>query len=96
MPATLTYPGIYVEEVPSGVHPIAGVWPSCTVPATPAGSFFCDDPMSLAVLAPMMSMPARRESPPTLGGPVFRFLAHPQDPAVVLQRLGNRRPADLP
>ena len=25
MPATLTYPGIYVEEVPSGVHPIAGV-----------------------------------------------------------------------
>ena len=25
MPATLTFPGIYVEEVPSGVHPIAGV-----------------------------------------------------------------------
>src|SRR5262245_47810436 len=24
MPATLTYPGLYVEEVPSGVHPIVG------------------------------------------------------------------------
>jgi phage tail sheath protein FI len=24
MPQTLTYPGIYVEEVPSGVHPIVG------------------------------------------------------------------------
>ena len=24
MPATFTYPGIYVEEVPSGVHPIVG------------------------------------------------------------------------
>ena len=25
MPATYTHPGIYIEEVPSGVHPIAGV-----------------------------------------------------------------------
>ncbi|HMO65639.1 MAG TPA: phage tail sheath family protein, partial [Verrucomicrobiota bacterium] len=25
MPATLTYPGVYLEEVPSGVRPIAGV-----------------------------------------------------------------------
>lgn len=25
MPGTYTYPGVYVEEVPSGVHPIAGV-----------------------------------------------------------------------
>lgn len=25
MPSTFTYPGVYVEEIPSGVHPIAGV-----------------------------------------------------------------------
>jgi phage tail sheath protein FI len=25
MPATLTYPGVYIEEIPSGVHTIAGV-----------------------------------------------------------------------
>jgi phage tail sheath protein FI len=25
MPVTLTYPGVYVEELPSGVHTIAGV-----------------------------------------------------------------------
>jgi uncharacterized protein len=30
MPATLTYPGVYVEEVPSGVRPIAGVSTSDT------------------------------------------------------------------
>ncbi|HEU4396856.1 MAG TPA: phage tail sheath C-terminal domain-containing protein [Actinomycetota bacterium] len=30
MPATFTYPGIYVEEVPSGVHPITGASTSDT------------------------------------------------------------------
>ncbi|PYS20624.1 MAG: hypothetical protein DMF72_20430 [Acidobacteria bacterium] len=30
MPATLTYPGVYIEEVPSGVHTIAGVATSIT------------------------------------------------------------------
>ncbi len=30
MPTTFTYPGIYVEEVPSGVHPIAGASTSDT------------------------------------------------------------------
>ena len=26
MPPTLTYPGVYIEEIPSGVHTIT-VWP---------------------------------------------------------------------
>lgn len=30
MPSTFTYPGIYVEEIPSGIHPIVGVSPSDT------------------------------------------------------------------
>src|ERR1700722_6759498 len=30
MPASFTYPGVYVEELPSGVHPIAGVATSDT------------------------------------------------------------------
>src|SRR6202042_1165112 len=30
MPASFTYPGVYVEELPSGVHPIAGVATSNT------------------------------------------------------------------
>ena len=30
MPATLTYPGVYVEEIPSGVHTITGVATSIT------------------------------------------------------------------
>ena len=25
MPATLTYPGVYIEEIPSGVHAIVAV-----------------------------------------------------------------------
>ena len=30
MPATLTYPGVYIEEVPSGVRSITGVATSIT------------------------------------------------------------------
>ena len=30
MPASFTYPGVYVEEIPSGVHPITGVATSNT------------------------------------------------------------------
>src|SRR3954447_13123418 len=30
MPSTLSYPGVYIEEVPSGVHTIAGVSTSDT------------------------------------------------------------------
>ena len=30
MPPTLTYPGVYIEEVPSGVHPITAVATSIT------------------------------------------------------------------
>src|SRR5438067_8048518 len=30
MPATYTYPGVYVEEIPSGVHAIVGVATSNT------------------------------------------------------------------
>ena len=30
MPATYTYPGVYVEEIPSGVHTITGVSTSDT------------------------------------------------------------------
>ena len=30
MPATLSYPGVYVEEIPSGVHTITGVATSIT------------------------------------------------------------------
>src|SRR5664279_1408886 len=33
MPATLTYPGVYIVEAPSGVHTITGV-------ATSVGAFF--------------------------------------------------------
>src|SRR5438067_13667277 len=31
MPATLSYPGVYIEEIPSGVHTITGVATSITV-----------------------------------------------------------------
>ena len=30
MPATLSYPGVYIEEIPSGVHAITGVATSIT------------------------------------------------------------------
>src|SRR5215216_621885 len=42
MPGTYTYPGVYVEEVPSGVHPIAGVSTS----ETAFVDFFTRGPMN--------------------------------------------------
>ncbi len=30
MPPTLSFPGVYIEEAPSGVHPITGVATSIT------------------------------------------------------------------
>ncbi len=45
MPSTLTYPGVYVEEIPSGVHTITGVSTSDTAFI----DFFARGPMNEAV-----------------------------------------------
>ena len=45
MPSTYTFPGMYVEEIPSGVHPIAGVSTSDTAFI----DFFAQGPMGRAV-----------------------------------------------
>ena len=45
MPSTYTYPGVYIEEVPSGVHTIAGVSTSDTAFV----DFFPRGPMEEAV-----------------------------------------------
>jgi uncharacterized protein len=44
MPGTYTYPGMYVEEIPSGVHPIAGV----SMSDTAFIDFFLQGPMGKA------------------------------------------------
>jgi phage tail sheath protein FI len=45
MPATLSYPGVYIEEIPSGVHTITGVATSITafVGRAPRGTVDSDD-----------------------------------------------------
>jgi len=47
MPVALTYPGVYIEEIPSGVHTITGVSTSVTafVGYTPRGAI--DDPVHI-------------------------------------------------
>jgi phage tail sheath protein FI len=45
MPSTLNYPGVYIEEIPSGVHTIAGVSTSDTAFV----DFFAEGPMNQAV-----------------------------------------------
>ena len=44
MPATLTYPGVYVEEKASGIRPIAGVSTSTTLFVGASGNGPLDDP----------------------------------------------------
>src|SRR5262249_51206635 len=47
MPATLSYPGVYIEEIPSGVHTITGVSTSITafIGYTPRGTV--NDPVHI-------------------------------------------------
>ncbi len=44
MPATLTYPGVYVQEVPSGIRPIAGVSTGTTLFIGAAAAGPLEDP----------------------------------------------------
>src|SRR5713101_2018306 len=45
MPSTYSYPGVYIEEIPSGVHPIAGASTSNTAFV----DFFARGPVDKAV-----------------------------------------------
>src|SRR5437867_4553459 len=47
MPATLTYPGVYIEEIPSGVHTITGVATSITAFIGKALSGPTDEPITI-------------------------------------------------
>jgi phage tail sheath protein FI len=51
MPATLTYPGVYIEEIPSGVRTITGVATSITAFAGASKSGPIDDPVQLLSFA---------------------------------------------
>jgi hypothetical protein len=45
MPATLSYPGVYIEEIPSGVRTITGVATSITAFVGRAASGQTDEPV---------------------------------------------------
>ena len=47
MPVTPTYPGVYIEELASGVHPIAGVATSITAFAGFAPKGPVDSPITV-------------------------------------------------
>src|SRR5262245_17260418 len=51
MPAALTYPGVYIQEVPSGVRTITGVATSITAFVGRAAAGPTDDPQLLTSFA---------------------------------------------
>jgi phage tail sheath protein FI len=51
MPATLTYPGVYIEEIPSGVHTITGVATSITAFVGRAWKGRLDEPVIITSYA---------------------------------------------
>jgi uncharacterized protein len=48
MPPTLTYPGVYIQEVPSGVRPIAGVSTGTALFIGASGRGRLDDPRGVS------------------------------------------------
>src|ERR1700704_3710763 len=51
MPATLSYPGVYIEEIPSGVHSITGVATSITAFIGRAWKGPLDEPVTITSYA---------------------------------------------
>ena len=51
MPAALTYPGVYIEEIPSGVRTITGVATSITAFVGRAAAGPTDEPVTLTSFA---------------------------------------------
>jgi uncharacterized protein len=89
MPATLTYPGLYVEELPSGVHPITGVSPSDTAFI----DRYAQGPVGVATRVRGFDEFLRRFGPPEDTSPagygVMQFFANGGQVAWIVRVLGK-------
>jgi phage tail sheath protein FI len=89
----LTYPGVYVEEIPSGVHTIAGVATSITAFVGRAASGPVNDPRAISSYADFERMFGGVWDQSSLGDAVRDFYLNGGQQAIIV-RLFHENPAN--
>jgi phage tail sheath protein FI len=95
MPPTLTYPGVYVQELPSGVRTIAGVATSITVFVGRAWRGPVETPVPVFSFAEYQRQFGGLWRDSTLGYAVQQFYANGGSQAVILRLAPQALPATL-
>ena len=95
MPPTLTYPGVYVQELPSGVRTIAGVATSITVFVGRAWRGAVETPTPVFSVADYQRQFGGLWRDSTLGYAVQQFYANGGSQAVILRLAHDASPATL-
>jgi phage tail sheath protein FI len=85
MPATLTYPGVYIEEIPSGVHTITGVATSITAFLGKALRGSTDDPVTITSFGDFERIFGGLHPDFTLGYAVRDFFANGGSRAIIVR-----------
>ena len=85
MPATLTYPGVYIEEIPSGEHTITGVATSITAFLGKALRGSTDDPVTITSFGDFERIFGGLHPDFTLGYAVRDFFANGGSQAIIVR-----------
>ena len=94
MPSALTYPGVYVEEIPSGVRTITGVATSIAAFVGSARRGPTDDPVTINSFGDFERIFGGLWRPSTLGYAVRDFYLNGGSQAIIV-RLSNGTPATI-
>src|SRR4051794_39557890 len=89
MPPTLTYPGVYIVEVPSSIHTITGV-------AASMGAFFgqaSQGPLDTPIRCQSLTDFIRNFGPPLPGGYLGQMVQQSATAARIVMWLALRAPA---
>jgi len=85
MPAALTYPGVYIEEIPSGVRTITGVATSITAFIGRALRGPVNDPIRVQSFAEFSRLFGGLWQPSTMGYAVNQFFQHGGSDALIVR-----------
>ena len=95
MPITPTYPGVYIEEVPSGVRPITGVATSITAFVGRAWKGLLDEPVRIAGYGDYERKFGGLWRGSSMSYAVFQFFQNDGKDAIIV-RVATRDPANAP
>src|SRR6266700_2399370 len=93
MPAALSYPGVYIEEIPSGVHTITGVATSITAFVGGAERGPDNEPIIIFNFSDFERVFGGLSLANNLGFAVRDFFLNGGSQAIIVRVLGSKAPA---